>query len=494
MRHLLPVVLLSACGGNETSFQNLTPEMAVSPEALDFGEVVVDVETPTLEVFVTNGGRADLEVSLGVDDPAFGIVGETTFTVEVDGALTIPVQFDPTALETYAGALVLSTNDPDDEGLFIVPLTGVGRVPYAPDIELQDVTGTPSERLDFGEVSGTGADELFKIANVGDAVLELGTVTQTGAGTFSLVSDDPSGTRIAPGQAVTVVVHYDASLTNGDSGTIEIKSNDPDDEEQVVSLALEANGGGDNSAYPVADIDCPALVDVSGPVAVPLDGSGSTDPQGGALGYSWSLIQLPAGADPGRTLDPTDEVATTLLVDAVGTWEVSLTVTNEAGFRSVPAKCTFEALSIDELHVELRWSGATSDLDLHLALEDAELFTVPGDVSWCNPSADWGVAGDAADDGHLDLDDDYGYGPEHAGVDVPLDGTYVVRVHHFDDGDDGDVTATVSVFARNTLVWSGSEILARNEVWDVGQVNWPDGTFGTFDAEPVDAGGVRECR
>lgn len=492
MRHVwLPVVLVCACT-SDNQVTTLHPEIAVSPAALDFGEVVVDVDAPTVDVFVTNGGRADLDVALSiVGDSGFTIVGETTFTVEVDGALTIPIQFDPTELVPYAADLILTTNDPDDGGIVTIPLTGIGRVPYAPDIELRADDGSPSTLLDFGDVYPS-ADEVFQIANVGDADLDLTGVLQTGAGTFSLVSDDPSGNRVAPGGALTVIVHYDATLTNGDSGAIEIESNDPD--EPKVTMALEANGGG-SFEYPVAVIDCPALIDVAGPVVVPLDGAGSYDPQGGALAaYEWALVQVPAGADPTRTLDPTDAVATTLVVDAVGTWEVSLTVTNDAGFRSVPAKCQFPAESIDDLHVELTWSGSTSDLDLHLATGDAELFTVPGDTSWCNASPDWGVAGDPDDDGHLDLDDDYGYGPEHVGVNVPADGTYVVRVHHFDDGDDGDVTATVGVFTRNELVWSGSQILARNEVWDVGQVNWPDGTFGTFGTDPWDAAGVRECR
>lgn len=258
-------------------------------------------------------------------------------------------------------------------------------------------------------------------------------------------------------------------------------------------MALEANGGGDFD-YPVAAFDCPPVVELAGPVVVGFDGIASFDPSDAPiLTYEWELVQAPAGVDPSRTLDPLDQSATTLLVDAVGEWEVSLQVTSANG-PSVPEKCVFQATTNDDLHVELTWSGATSDLDLHLAIGEAELFTVPGDTSWCNPAPDWGVVGDPADDGHLDLDDADGYGPEHAGVTIPADGPYLVRVHHYDDGEDGDVTAEVSVFVENVEVWNGSQVLARNEVWDVGQVNWPDGTFGISSADPWDAEGVRECR
>jgi hypothetical protein len=193
-------------------------------------------------------------------------------------------------------------------------------------------------------------------------------------------------------------------------------------------------------------------------------------------------------------VDPTDAAVTNLLIDAAGTWEVSLTVTNDLGIPSVPSKCLIEAVPIDNLHVELTWNGGTSDFDLHLALEDAPFFSVPGEVSWCNRLADWGVAGELSDDGHLDLDDHDGYGPENAGVTIPADGIYRVRVHAFDDGDDGSVTANVSVFLNGDLEWQGSQVLDRNEVWEVGQINWPDATFGVVTEEPWDAMGVRECQ
>ncbi|MEM6929205.1 MAG: hypothetical protein AAF602_19860, partial [Myxococcota bacterium] len=90
-------------------------------------------------------------------------------------------------------------------------------------------------------------------------------------------------------------------------------------------------------------------------------------------------------------------------------------------------------------------------------------------------------------------DDDDGLGPEIIVIPVASDDTYLVRVHHFDDGDDGSVTATVVAYADGERIAETSAVLARNEVWDVGQINWPDATFGTSTAPIVDAGGTREC-
>ena len=97
------------------------------------------------------------------------------------------------------------------------------------------------------------------------------------------------------------------------------------------------------------------------------------------------------------------------------------------------------------------------------------------DCNYCNKNPQWGEAG-ADDDPRLDLDD-RSDGPENINILHPSDGTFHVKVHYFEGT--GAATATVTVWSYGVEVWSGSEILERNEVWDVGQVNWPDGTFGT---------------
>jgi hypothetical protein len=491
--------LLLVLGGctSETDVSTLYPEMGVTPSTLEFGEVVANEEVKPLELYISNGGPVDLEISdMSFGDPAFSYElpeGED-LVIGSDEQLTVMVSFVPTELRSYDTDLVITSND-REKPEWTVPITAVGRVPYAPEIEIRAPgQAVPLEPLvlDFGSISvGNEGQKIFEIHNVGDANLVIDSVTQLGAGSFSL--DPIANLNIAPGTSRTYMVTYDAVHEDGDSGSISIPNNDPDDGENPTVIQFEANGGGVFD-YPVAVIDCPGTVELAEPVVVTLDGSGSTDPFGGTLTYEWAMVQLPAGVDPTRTVDPTDAAVTNLLIDAAGTWEVSLTVTNDLGIPSVPSKCLIEAVPIDNLHVELTWNGGTSDFDLHLALEDAPFFSVPGEVSWCNRLADWGVAGELSDDGHLDLDDHDGYGPENAGVTIPADGIYRVRVHAFDDGDDGSVTANVSVFLNGDLEWQGSQVLDRNEVWEVGQINWPDATFGVVTEEPWDAMGVRECQ
>ena len=136
-------VALSGCN-SELDFTAATPEIAVLPDALDFGEIVVNEETSQLELFVQNNGFADLVSTLdvqGEDADAFAL-SLTEVTVERDKSITIYVTFAPDDLRTFdAEVAVASPGDRDpDRQLITVPLTGIGRVPYAPDIELLPAT------------------------------------------------------------------------------------------------------------------------------------------------------------------------------------------------------------------------------------------------------------------------------------------------------------------------------------------------------------------
>ena len=142
--------------------------------------------------------------------------------------------------------------------------------------------------------------------------------------------------------------------------------------------------------------------------------------------------------------------------------------------------------------MELTWDTNNVDLDLHLLQNtSASLFDVPDDCNWCNKNPDWGEAG-ASDDPRLDLDD-LADGPENINVLSPADGAYPVVVHYFDPIGGPATTATVTVWLDGVEVFRDSQILTRNEVWEVGQVNWPQATFGVYPVDIQDAT-RRQCQ
>jgi hypothetical protein len=480
----------SACSPEGPGFTLISPVASVSPEVLTFAPLVANEEVAVQQLFVTNSGPVTLTVSdVALEGEGFSLLTPTELEVESDETVTVDVQFAPTEVLEYEGMLTLATDDLDN-AVVRVPLLGTGRVPYAPDIDIPSLIVVWEVPFPDTEI------KAIEIANVGDADLMIYGIDQSGAGAFDVI-DDPTGKVVQPGNTTAMLVRYTPRPDLGDSGAIVIDSNDPD--ESLVTVNLEGNGGGPGDEYPVAVIDCPGEIGLAGPQVVDFDGSASSDPQGGALTYDWEVSLRPNGAAPNNTIavDAYDPAFASLLLDAPGEWEVALTVTNDADppLSSVPAKCRIGAVPEDRISVHLSWgNGPTSDMDLHLARDLGDFYVTPGDVSWCNANPDWGTAGFADDDPRLDVDDDDGYGPEIINVFEPVDGEYQVRVHLFDDADDGDTTATVTVSLDGEEAWSGSKLLARNEVWDVGRILWPEMVFSPDNGAPWDAEGVRECR
>lgn len=75
---------------------------------------------------------------------------------------------------------------------------------------------------------------------------------------------------------------------------------------------------------------------------VGLDGSGSSDPNGDALGYRWSLVSAPAGS--AATLNNTDVVKPTFTADVSGVYVLSLVV-SDGLLSSAPSTVTVTASS-----------------------------------------------------------------------------------------------------------------------------------------------------
>lgn len=448
------------------------PEIAVAPDRVDFGDQAVPVPVGRT-FFVSNGGRADLELTMSLvgDDAGVFSLPVTAATLAPDEDVEVEVRFQPATYLEYDAELVILSNDVETPET-VVPLTGVGVEAPVPDIRVDPLT------LDFGDTASS-ATEILTVTNVGTDVLSLGTVAQAGSGRFSLVTD-PSDVLIGPGDSYPIVVAYDPEGDDGDSGSLTIPSDDPDEGE--VEVLFLGNGGADYD-YPIAEIDCPGVV--APPTFVTLDGRASRDPEGFTpLAHEWTLTDLPRDAVSGQPTSSgylTSAVGDTtrLWADAAGRYEVELVVENARGTRSAPARCVVDAIPDEELVVELTWSTPNADLDLHLRQDGTPLFAEPTDANFCNPNPSWFEAG-TADDPRLALDDRAGFGPEVIHIDQPSDGRYVIAAHYFEDQGDDTVTATVKVWVRGVEAFTASKNLTRNQVWDVARVNWPEETVAVL--------------
>ncbi len=490
---LAAVLALAGCVKNDPGvIRALQPDIAVTTlsgveNTVIFGEVVALYES-SIPFTIVNAGRADLNVKdIRIKDNADGIFSvawdpaadddgnDDVMALEPDESAVVYVTFMPATYLDYARTLEIESNDPDSP-VVKVSLQGVGVDGDIPDIQVSQ------SAVDFGDVE-PGDDDIawFTIKNVGDGDLDISSIAQTGSGAF--VAQTPlSAQTIPPEGEVQVIFEYAPTVATGDSGKLVITSNDPDEEE--VEVLLVGNGGSDDE-YPVAVIDCDAVVRPL--TTYDLDGRGSYDPNGGTLtSYAWTLLEAPQGSTSELINENTDYA--TLFIDTAGDWEVGLSVTNDVGLSSAPTRCAFEAIPEDKIHVELSWNTGDTDLDLHLVQAGFDFFDNRGDCCWCNKNPDWGTSS-TADDPLLALDNIVGYGPEDLTVDAPGDGDYEVKVHYFKDlqGSGAVTTATVKVWLNGALAGTYSQNLTHNQVWDVGYIRWPQATFAPVSVEPYAA-------
>lgn len=489
---MLLILALGGCPVSDTQVNKVYPNLVVLPESVDFGDVAVNY-SGSQDFTITNSGLAKLEITdISLPDDGGGVFDIADVSLPLvlakDEDATLTLSFVPGTYLPYAGVMHLTSNDEDFPELD-VPLSGTGVDAPMPDIEVSSLS------VDFGSVDvGNFGYGTLLVENVGEGSLTIDTAALSGSGAFAVLSGDISGYTIPAGQSQTIAMVYAPTLTTGDSGTLTITSNDPD--EPSVEVVLAGNGGSDNE-YPIAVVDCPSTIEPR--KMITLTGSDSYDPnEYEPLTYSWTITQTPEGSAATELLNATQDVAY-WQTDIAGDYQVALKVTNSLGLEGAPAFCTVSAIPSELLHVELIWDTGNADLDLHLIETGGAWYNDPEDCNWCNPSPDWGTEGVTDDDPALDLDDIDGYGPENINIDDPQDGTYTVYAHYYEDGGDDAVVATVKVYLYGALVDEMSKVLYRTEIWEVGQVNWPDGTFAELDntyddsADDTDGFSGRSC-
>lgn len=206
------------------------PDIRVVPTSFHFALVAGGADT-TATIQVHNDGTADLSVTSISHSSTWLSASPTSFTVSPGASQTVNIVANATGLSpgTYYDTLKIWSNDPNENPVNI-PVVLVVSEPGEPDIQVR-----PSLLSFTGE--GLDTDTLW-VMNIGGADLSVSDITHKIDWIF-LVS--PTSFTVTPGdsQMVTVVANAADVEPGAYLDSIQIHSNDPDENPYIVQVMLE---------------------------------------------------------------------------------------------------------------------------------------------------------------------------------------------------------------------------------------------------------------
>ena len=278
---------------------------------------------------------------------------------------------------------------------------------------------------------------------------------------------------LAPGEETILTATFPAATGGLHDSTLTIDCADPapDLEAQIFGEVLMGN--------PIAmcEVDPPEVQ----PNSDSADWLGNTsyDTDGYAIvDYDWTIISSPGGSTstmPGGAANRNG-----FLPDLAGEYVAELVVTNELGVQSEPCEAILQAVPGQDLWIQMYWTHAGDDMDLHL-LKPGGTLQSDSDCYYGNcvgGNLDWGILGNTDDNPSLDLDDIAGTGPENINIADPESGFFTVYVHDYpgstyEAGND----VTVVIFAGGSMVWSNTKTINGEDSYTpFAEINWPAGT------------------
>jgi hypothetical protein len=186
------------------------PTLFITPNTLAFGNVAVDTPT-TLPVTLTSSGTAPVIVnSATLSGTGFAVSGATfPVTLNPGLAVTLEVQFDPTAAGAAAGQLIIQS-DSSTNATAAVSLSGTGQsVQHQVDLSWSAPISTTVPIVGYNIYRSTGSSTAYQLLNssVDTEGTYVDTTVQAGS-TYDYIveSVDSAGTLSVPSNGVTVSI------------------------------------------------------------------------------------------------------------------------------------------------------------------------------------------------------------------------------------------------------------------------------------------------
>ncbi len=213
------------------------PEIGVTPEELDFGQVQQGTdETGTLTVSNEGGNILSIDnVTIGGDDAADFMQTNDCTTLAGDETCTVEVTFFAEGENGRSATLTIDSNATTEPSKDI-PLEGVSVIPGQANKEVDP------ESVNFGEVIVGESDEAqVTVTNTGDAALDINDISVGGEDAGAFLADHDCVT-LSQDESCTVDLEFTPQGEFVHSATLTISSTDPDTPQFDVPLSGEGIG------------------------------------------------------------------------------------------------------------------------------------------------------------------------------------------------------------------------------------------------------------
>jgi hypothetical protein len=197
----------------------LAPDITISPDALDFGNVLVN-DREELGLTISNEGNGDLIVSdVSVEGNYFSTDFDDEIIMEPDDSYDLTITFSPEEEGEFEAVLTITSNDPDSME-FHVPLIGIGFVENHPP-EVENSIDDKELDEDFDSFVIVDLDTVFADAD-GD---ELEFVAESNNENFTVSIENNSSLRLTAaenwwGEATVTITADDGFDDERDLGPV----------------------------------------------------------------------------------------------------------------------------------------------------------------------------------------------------------------------------------------------------------------------------------
>ncbi len=207
------------------------PKIKLAATTKDFGEANVGKEL-TATIQVENEGALALELEKpaktdGVDD--FTVVLDPEGPIEKGTPAQLKITFKGAEAGARKATFSLASNDPDDPPTLTLKATAT-----APELKLE-----PADELKWEEIEKDAeVEKEVVLKNVGDGTLTIESWELTGEGkdAFTLV-DDQAEKELAKNTETKLKLKYKPTEVGDSAAELVVKSDDPDNPEQKLSLS-----------------------------------------------------------------------------------------------------------------------------------------------------------------------------------------------------------------------------------------------------------------